>query len=389
MSRLRALAGNLALSTLVGATVLLLAEVGLRAFERPKHRPLHVLCHCPYLYGQNPARPDVSPQGLRDRVFAIPKPEGVYRVLVLGDSIAYGVGVPLENTFSKLLERRLAGRSPRVEVVNSGVLGYTAYNEVEYYLARGRAFQPDLVVVAFCRNDVVDPELHWSGTPREVPEVPPDAIPDPDYHRTHVRAILGPSWPFIGRRSHLLQRLALLGDPRRRPDWDKGRFATLEGKRWPTYLTDEDDLGIQVLCDYDSPEWRWLRGIYSRLGTAVAADGARLALLLLPLSYELEDGYPFQPAAAFARYCRESGLFCLDALEPLRQHRALGVFPAGAPGSVDVWHPTAQGHATIASALEERLTEAQLLPAPLPSPPPPAPVHPASRHPAKTGPASF
>src|SRR5262249_53236366 len=161
---------------------------------------------------------EISAQGLRDRVFAIPKPDGVYRVLVLGDSVAFGVNVPVSAAFPKVLERRLAGRTPRVEVLNAGVLGYTAYNEVEYYRARGRAFPPDLVLVAVCMNDVVDPELHWSGTPREMPNVPAEAIPNPAYHRTHVARLLGPSLPFVGRRSYLLRRVAELRDPRRRPE---------------------------------------------------------------------------------------------------------------------------------------------------------------------------
>jgi len=127
-----------------------------------------VTCDCPYLYALNPRRPGISLQGLRDRVFAIPKPPpGTHRILVLGDSIAYGVGVSPGETFAKVLERQLDRPGRRVEVINAGVLGYTAYNEERYYAARGRDFQPDVVVVAFCMNDVADPELHWSGTRHE------------------------------------------------------------------------------------------------------------------------------------------------------------------------------------------------------------------------------
>jgi lysophospholipase L1-like esterase len=341
---------------------LLLAELALRQVDRPKRKPLHVLCDCPYLYGQNPARTDVSPQGLRDRVFAVPKPAGVFRVLVLGDSVTYGVNVPAANAFPKLLERRLAGRQPRVEVLNAGVLGYTPYNELQYYMARGRSFEPDLVLVGFCMNDVTDPELHWSGTPREVPEVPAEAIPNLEYHRTHVRGLLGPSLPFIGRQSYLLRRLSQLGDPRRGPGWNDRLFASVGGKRWPTYLTAEDDLGIQVLCDYETPEWRWLRRTYGQLRSAVEGDGRRLALLVLPLAYQLEDGYPFRPQDAFARYCQESGLPCVDVLEALRQSRAEGVFPTAEGDRVDIWHPTARGHAIIADALRDSLTAAGLVP---------------------------
>jgi lysophospholipase L1-like esterase len=347
----RALAGSLLLAVASVVATLFAGEAALRALRRAPRVPMHVLCGCPYLYGLNPRRPGVSRQGLRDREFAIPKPPGTWRILVLGDSIAYGVGVERAETFAKVLERRLDRPDRRVEVIDTGVLGYTAYNETEYYRARGRDFQPDVVVVAFCMNDVVDPELHWSGTRREVPDIPPEAIPDPAYHAGHVTRILGPSLPWIGRQSEILRRLALLRDPRRDPGWAAHRSTTVDGRSWPTYVTGEDDLGIQVLCDPDSPQWRWLRGVYARLRQAVQADQARLVLLIVPLAYQLEDGYPFRPTDTFEAYCRQERLACVDPLPALRAHRGEGMFPPGQADWADVWHPTAAGHRVIADTL--------------------------------------
>jgi lysophospholipase L1-like esterase len=349
--RVRAWAANALLALAAAALTLAAGEIALRATVRRPRVPMHVLCDCPYLYGLNPRRPGISAQGLRDRVFAIPKPRGVSRVLVLGDSIAYGVGVEPSETFAKVLERRLDRPDRRVEVVNTGTLGYTAYNELEYYVSRGRTFQPDVVVVAFCMNDVVDPELHWSGTRREVPDVPAEAIPDHAYHDTHVARILGWRVPLLGRRSEILRRLALLRDPRRDPGWRDGLYVRVGGRRWPTYLSGEDDLGIQVLTDPDSPQWRWLRGIYARLRAAVEADGAHLVVLIVPLAYQLEDGYPFLPQDEFAKYCRQERLACVDVLGAFRTHRGEELFPPAAGDWADIWHPTVAGHAIIADAL--------------------------------------
>jgi hypothetical protein len=105
----------------------------------------------------NADHPDISSAGLRDKEYVIPKPEDTLRVLVLGDSVTYGTDVPAEVTFPKVLEQEL---EPKVEVINTGVPGYTAYNEWQYYLSEGHAFQSDLVVVAFVLNDVVNPRLH-------------------------------------------------------------------------------------------------------------------------------------------------------------------------------------------------------------------------------------
>lgn len=53
--------------------------------------PLHVVVDSPELYGLNPAHPEISTQGLRDDEVAIPKPPGLWRILILGDSITYGM----------------------------------------------------------------------------------------------------------------------------------------------------------------------------------------------------------------------------------------------------------------------------------------------------------
>jgi len=338
----------------LAATLLALGagEVALRG-ARPRPRvPMSVTCDCPYLYALNPRRPGISLQGLRDRDFAIPKPPGTHRILVLGDSIAYGVGVAPGETFAKVLERQLDRPGRRVEVINAGVLGYTAYNEERYYAARGRDFQPDVVVVAFCMNDVADPELHWSGTRHEVGEIPAAAIPDPAYHATHVARILGPRLPLIGRGSEILRRIALLRDPRRAPSWATHLSTRVGDRLWPTYVTGEDDLDIRVLTDPESPQWRWLRGVYARLRQEVDGDGARLVILVVPLAFQLEDGYPFLPQREFARYCREARVECVDVLDAMRAHRAEGMFPPAQDDWADVWHPTAAGHRVIAAALE-------------------------------------
>ena len=95
--------------------------------------------------------------GLRaPREYARPKPDGTYRVLLLGDSQTFGHGVEHEETFGQVLERRLQEQLPlaRVEVINSGVGGYNLYQEAVYLVHEGLSFEPDLVVILFIGNDL-------------------------------------------------------------------------------------------------------------------------------------------------------------------------------------------------------------------------------------------
>jgi GDSL-like Lipase/Acylhydrolase family len=99
----------------------------------------------------------ISSAGLRDKEYARPKPSGVFRILIVGDSIAYGFGLPQSDALSEQLEDLLQSyQSPplsRFEVLNLGVSGYNIDQVVENVRARAAHWQPDLIVYAYCLND--------------------------------------------------------------------------------------------------------------------------------------------------------------------------------------------------------------------------------------------
>ena len=92
--------------------------------------------------------------GFRDREFITPKPQGIYRVIVVGDSIAFGWNQSADQLFPKLLEQRfIADGHPEVEVYNMAVDGYNSQQEVELIRTRALSYQPDLLLIAYCLND--------------------------------------------------------------------------------------------------------------------------------------------------------------------------------------------------------------------------------------------
>jgi lysophospholipase L1-like esterase len=110
------------------------------------------------------ARHLTNRDGQRARSFepyARPKPQGTFRVLLLGDSWAYGQSVDHEESFGAQLERLLATRhtGAHVEVINSGVPGYNTAQEAAYLLERGMSYEPDCVMVLFVANDLGLPFL--------------------------------------------------------------------------------------------------------------------------------------------------------------------------------------------------------------------------------------
>lgn len=99
--------------------------------------------------------------GFRDVEHALSKPVGVVRIMVLGDSIAKGLGVPdRERIATSVMQRRLDESGLRAEVINFGVEGYNTQQEVEMLRDKGLAFHPDVVVLAYCMNDRDWPAHH-------------------------------------------------------------------------------------------------------------------------------------------------------------------------------------------------------------------------------------
>lgn len=95
----------------------------------------------------------ISAQGLRDREFPPAPAPGRTRILMLGDSLTFGWGVPAERTYAKRLEQLLQQAGHDAEVINAGVGNYNTEMEVAYFLERGSRFEPHYVVLNYFIND--------------------------------------------------------------------------------------------------------------------------------------------------------------------------------------------------------------------------------------------
>lgn len=81
-------------------------------------------------------------------------PKGdVVRILALGDSCTFGLGVEDDETWPAQLQAMLAERGVAAEVVNAGVPGYTAFQGLRWLEARAEELDPDLLIVSFGFND--------------------------------------------------------------------------------------------------------------------------------------------------------------------------------------------------------------------------------------------
>jgi len=167
MARRRGLLGNLMLAAVGAFIALVIAEASLRLLmPKPDF----------YIYDPNSGwRPDpgvagvnneetvawlaINQEGFRGPPVSYEKAPGTIRIVVLGDSFAEAQQVPMEDTFSAVMQRELANcpafKGRRVEVLNLGVDGYGTAQELIALRRQAFRFHPDYVVLAFfAGNDV-------------------------------------------------------------------------------------------------------------------------------------------------------------------------------------------------------------------------------------------
>lgn len=170
--RPRRLRRKLALALGACLAPLIVAEIALRAsgydplaslrvdewralFVRPSANPMLVYEPTPGARGVGwKCDIEINSHGFRDREYALAKPAGVQRVVALGDSITFGNMLPVASTWPEVVERLLGLIRVEAEVLNLGVGGYDTLEEVVFLEQVGLAFDPDVVVVGFCVNDL-------------------------------------------------------------------------------------------------------------------------------------------------------------------------------------------------------------------------------------------
>ena len=99
--------------------------------------------------------------GLRGPEVVTPKPDGVRRVLLLGDSTTFGFGLDEPAIFARRLGEELARTEPAepadsadsYEIVNAGTIGYSSFQGKHRFEQLRDRLEPDLVVAMFGYND--------------------------------------------------------------------------------------------------------------------------------------------------------------------------------------------------------------------------------------------
>lgn len=118
----------------------------------------------------------INSHGFRDEERSYDKPANTLRVAVLGNSWTEALQVPLEKTYTAVLQQELTKRacfaSQRVEVLNFGVAGYSTAQEFLTLQQEVWKYRPDVVLLAFYpARDIANNirELNNASNPEQSP----------------------------------------------------------------------------------------------------------------------------------------------------------------------------------------------------------------------------
>jgi len=279
---------------LIGATAVgvLVGETGLRLFYPQRLGVWHqdrdgLGLHWPGLVTYLPQyglSVSFNSAGMRDREHAATKPEGVFRVLVLGDSFMEALQVPFEASFPSVLEHDLDQRAGRrVEVVNASVSGWGTDHELKYLTHYGMQWKPDLILVAVTlHNDIQDNLQQQFHTIRNGALVDQ---PQPEetflrYERLQLKA-------FLATRSHAYQ-LLLRARRAREVDDAARQLRSHVVELFRPAVDAQISKGLELTAL-----------LLERMQALASSEGTRVVVVLLPLAVQLSN-------EAFAEFVRSA-----------------------------------------------------------------------------------
>lgn len=237
-------------------------------------------------------------EGLRDeRAHPLPVPASTTRILVLGDSFAYGSGNEYRDSWAALVERRLLDEGYRVDVVKAGVPGYDTRTEALYLERIFARYDPDIVLLTFLPNDLFTNEPIETAGSEADDHVSPTAGRDKG-SSLHSLFLLK---RMLMANDELYTRLYLL--TKRREYFSTPPSAALQGQ-------------IEVT-----------KALLGRMQSFVRDQGAQLAVLSIPQQFQVlvpehaEDmGLGIHDIdRAFAAFAEQQGFTWLPTLPAMRQ----------------------------------------------------------------------
>jgi lysophospholipase L1-like esterase len=255
--------------------------------------------------------------GFRDLPFEVEKQPDEFRILAVGDSFTFGSGVQDADTWPQQLEGLLrTERTSHVEVINAGFAtgSYHVAGYVDWIRSDGADFNPDVLVIGLCLNDLGD-------------------IPMLGY------LVVKPEQPWLGGVSEILNTI-------------QGKMLMDEVKQ----QKQDDTLLLKyetamAIANNREVSWPAAQEGFRSIKKIAADRGMRLIVAVFPMVTQLNERYPLvHTHATVGKFLKTEGIESVDLLDNFmgREESDLWVHPTDQ-------HPNKIGQALIAEGIRDYL----------------------------------
>jgi len=283
---------------------------------------------------------EINDGGYRGKMGSPGKFNG-FRTINIGDSITFGNKIPVESTYSHQMDELLRETSDEYEVLNFGVGGYDILQAVSFFESRGLVYEPDLVVVGFCLNDIgiASPNLEYLDRSKEYQPGSLSRFRILRFINEKIDKIRIGRWlkeknrPEIFRKEYE-SRIASIGED------EHGLLELMRNcsRRYPSiWYRDEHRIGR-------------LRYSFERLSGLAKREKFTVAVVIFPWLAGKAGDYPCEkPHEIIAHEARRVGF---DVVEIVPDFMEIGMSNIRITGK-DFIHPNGTGHRVIAEKLVE------------------------------------
>ena len=271
---------------------------------------------------------DINSHGLRGPETTYEKPPATFRILNLGDSVAMGWGVRVEDTYGQRLESLLNEQGSddlHYEVINAGVPGWNLENALAYLQAKGLKYEPDLILLDLTTANDIYGRSALLANNRPAPI---------EWLRAHTYF-----WPFLTVQLRWLE-------------------ARTQGRERIDVIDPPTNPDRYFPPDSGAEQWKKFWSQVSAINRIAGEKDVPVVLIIFPLEYQVVDeSYPTLPQELLTAKAAEAGIPVLDLLPAFQQ--ACREKPGGVCHLedrylfADIWmHPSAFGHKLTADELD-------------------------------------
>ncbi len=333
----------------------------------------------------------INSHGYRDRERSLSKPDGVFRVAVLGDSCTEARQVDMDETFTSLAEKELNRRhccgERQVEVLNFGIGGIGTGQELLLLRERVWKFSPDMIILQFlAANDIFNNHraLNISAAHKAPYFLLRNGKLELDDSFRQGRAYDPTYIKLKGVGAGIMNRLVLLQlvYKVRRAQAQRDEIARLSGAGQAVAASDTNapPPEYQRFLPFLPPRipsmvdaWRVTEALIAEIGKEASSRHAPLLIMILPANIQIQPD-PKAQEAFRSKYKIESLEYADDRVENiaraneipvlrltkplLEEARRTGKYMAGFPNTEpNSGHLNELGHAVVARELVQAICE--------------------------------